>query len=208
MSTAVASVATSFADGVLRADVVPNDGRGTTSLNPILPPIGELIIGTLASAIVFGLIWKFAGDPIKKGLTDRTARIQGELDSSAEARTKAEAEAAEIRQQLGDVDGERSRLFAEADGRAEQMLADGRARLEAEVADLEAKADADIEAAAGRGTDEMRSDISRHASRAIEPSVQATLDDETQQRLIENFIQRVGSGGPAVDPAASAGATS
>ena len=191
------ALSNALATGLLGADVIPNDGKGSTSLNPILPPIGELVIGTLASAIVFGLIWKFAGGAIKKGLTDRTARIQREIDESAEARRSAEAEAARIRESLGDVDGERSRLFAEADERAEQLLTEGRARLDQEVADLESKAAADIEATAGRGADEMRTDIARYASRALETSVRTTLDDAAQQALIEDFISRVGSGAMA-----------
>ncbi len=179
--------------GLLESEVVPNDGTGTTSLNPIFPPIAELIIGSLASIIVFAAIWKFAGPAIKKGLTDRTARIQDELDSSAAARTQAEKDAEEIRTSLGDVDGERTRLFAEADEKAAALLTEGRSRLEHDVADLEAKADADIESAAGRGADDLRADIARYSSQAIEDSVRTSLDDAAQQELIENFISRVGA---------------
>ena len=42
----------------------------------------------------------------------------------------AEAEAAQIRQAIGDIDAERARLLAEADVQAEALLDDGRARLE------------------------------------------------------------------------------
>jgi len=179
---------------VLQAEAVPNDGKGTTSLRPFLPPNGELIIGSLASIIVFALIWKYAGPTMKKAMTDRTARIQGDIDSSTAARAQAEKDAAQIRTSLGDVDGERTRLFAEADAQAEALLEDGRQRLVEEIAELEAKADADIAAAAGRGADDLRADISRYASHAIEASVNASLDDATQQELIEDFIARVGSG--------------
>lgn len=182
-----------LANGILASEVVPNDGTGITSLNPFLPPLGELIIGSLASIIVFALIWKFAGPAMKKGMSDRTARIQAELDSSAEARQQAETEAAEIRASLGDIDGERERLFSEADTQAATLLEDGRARLTTEIEELEAKSEADIEAAAGRGADDLRADIARYSSQAIEASVDTTLDDASQQELIENFISRVGA---------------
>lgn len=182
------------ASTVLAAESVPNDGVGSTSLNPWIPPIGELIIGSLASIIVFGMIWKYAGAAIKKGMTDRTARIQDELDSSAAARQKAEADATEIRESLGDVDGERTRLFAEADEQAAALLEDGRRRLVEEVEELERKADADIESARGRGADDLRADIARYSSQAVEASVNSSLDEATQQELIESFISRVGSG--------------
>jgi F-type H+-transporting ATPase subunit b len=144
--------------------------------------------------IVLAILWKFAWPAISKGMKDRTSRIQGDLDTSAAARTQAEADAAEIRTSLGDVDGERGRLFADADAQAAALLENGRLRLTNEIEELEVKAAADIAAAAGRGADDLRVDIARFSSQAIESSVGASLDDATQQELIESFISRVGSG--------------
>ena len=165
---------------VLQADSVPNDGVGSTSLSPYFAPIEEVIIGGLATLIVFVGLWKFAWPAIAKAMKDRTARIQSELDTSTAARAQAERDAAEIRTSLGDVDGERTRLFAEADAQAATLLDEGRVRLTEEVAELEAKADADIAAAAGRGADDLRADIARYANQAIEDSVTTSLDDATQ----------------------------
>ncbi len=183
-----------LATGVLQAESVPNDGVGSTSLNPYFAPLKEVVIGGLATLIVFALLWKFAWPAIAKGMSDRTARIQKDLDESAAARKQAETDAAQIRTSLGDVDGERTRLFAEAEAQAAALLEDGRTRLSQEVAEMEAKAEADIAAAAGRGADDLRADIARFSSQAIESSVTSSLDDATQQELIEGFIARVGAG--------------
>lgn len=172
---------------------VDDNGQITTE-NPILPPMKELIPGSLASIIVFALLYKFAGPTIKKSFTDRTARIQKELDESAAAKAAAEQEAARIRAAKGDIDAERSRLYAEADAQAEALLADGRVRIDNEVVDLEARADAEIVAATGRSGDELRAEIARYASDAIDRVVDGTLDDATHQDLIENFISNVGAG--------------
>lgn len=172
---------------------VDDDGQITTE-HPILPPLKELIPGSLASIIVFALLYKFAGPAIKKSFTDRTARIQRELDESAAARAAAEQEAARIRAAKGDIDAERSRLYAEADAQAEALLADGRVRIDAEVAELEARADAEIASASGRSGDELRAEIARYASSAIDRVVDGTLDGAAHQDLIENFISNVGAG--------------
>lgn len=164
-----------------------------TAADPILPPIKEIFIGGAASLIVFVALWKFAGPAIAKSLSDRTARIQGELDGAAEAQVDADRQAAEIRTALGDIEGERARLFAEADTQAEAILADGRARLDQEIAELHTRADADIATATSRSGDELRSEIGRHASASIERVVAETLDDAAQQDLIESYIQRVGA---------------
>jgi F-type H+-transporting ATPase subunit b len=164
------------------------------SVNWLLPEQAELIYGSIASILIFGLLWKFAGPAIAKAMAARTERIQNELDTAAAAKAEAESEAAQIRQAAGDIDAERQRLFAEADAQAEALLADGRARLEQEVADLEARADADIAAAASRVSDELRAEISRLATAAADRVLAAgVLDDAAQQDLIESFISKVGA---------------
>jgi F-type H+-transporting ATPase subunit b len=178
---------------------IDDDGY-VTAADPILPPIKEIWIGGAASLIVFVAIWKFAGPSMVKAMRDRTARIQGELDGAAVAKVDADRQATEIRAALGDIDGERQRLFTEADAQAEAILADGRVRLDQEIAELHTRADADIATASSRSGDELRSEIGRHSTASIERVVVQTLDDAAQQDLIESFIQRVG--------ATSAGATS
>jgi len=154
----------------------------------------EMLFGIPASVIVFYLLWKFAGPTVKKGMGGRTAKIQAELDAGEAARVAADAEAAQIRQAKGDIAAERARLLAEADAQAAALLEDGRARLGQELVDLDARADADIVAAAGRSGDELRAEIARLSSAAVELVVTGSLDAATHQELIENFIAKVGAG--------------
>lgn len=164
------------------------------SVHWLWPEQAELIYGTLASLLIFGALFKFAGPAVKKAMAERTERIQTQLDESAAAQAEAESEAQRIRQAAGDIDEERQRLFADADDRAESVLADGRARLEQEVAELNTRADAEIEAASGRVNDELRGEITRLANAATERWVaDGAIDDATQQDLIESFISRVGA---------------
>ena len=61
------------------------------------------------------------------------------------------------------------------------------------MAELEAKAEADIAATAARDVDELRAEIARSAADVADRVVAETLDEETHQRLIEEFIQKVGA---------------
>jgi F-type H+-transporting ATPase subunit b len=174
--------------------VAAEDIDPARSPNPIIPEAAELIYGSIASIIIFALLWKFAGPAIKKAMADRTARIENELEESAEAKATAEAEAAEIRQAAGDIDAERQRLFAEADAEAAALLEQGRVRLDEEIAEMEARADADIAATAGRAGEELHQEISRLAAAATDQVLAGgVVDDATQQQMIENFIQKVGA---------------
>lgn len=163
------------------------------SLSPYWAAKAELIWGSIASVIILGALYKFAGPSVKKAMAARTAGVEQELDDSAADKTSALAEASDIRQAAGDIDAERQRLIAEADTQAETLLSEGRARLEVEVAELNARADADIVSASGRVSDEMRGEIARLANAATERTLAAgVIDDATQQQLIETFIQNVG----------------
>ncbi len=159
----------------------------------LFPETAEIIYGGLSSLIVFGLLYKFAGPAAKKAMAARTERIQKELDGAAQARTKSESDASDIRMALGDIDAERSRLLAEADAQAAALIVDGRSRITTEIADMETKAAADLVAARGRGADELRAEIALLASLAMPAVVQATLTDQTKQELIEAFISSVGA---------------
>ena len=153
----------------------------------------EMLFGIPASVIVFFLLWKFAGPAVRKGMTARTAKIQAELDAGEADRVAAESEAANIRQAKGDIGAERSRLLAEADTQASALLEDGRARLAQEVAELEARAEADLAAAAARSGDELRAEIAKLSSAAVDHVVTGSLDEATQQALVESFIATVGA---------------
>ena len=72
-------------------------------------------------------------------------------------------------------------------------LRDARVRLEAEVVELLARADADIATAKGRSRDELRAEIARLSASAADRGVHESIDDATQQSLIEAFIQKVGA---------------
>lgn len=160
----------------------------------LLPETAEIIYGGIASVLVFFVLGKFALPMMKKSLSDRTARIQADIDNAKNVRETAEAEASRIRTALGDINSERARILAEADAQAATIVSEGRARIDAEMADVEAKALADIATAAGRAGDELKAEISRLSAIAVEQVVARVVDDRVRQDLVENFISNVGAG--------------
>ena len=174
-------------------EIVLDDNKQVVTHSWILPETAEIIWGGIASVIIFWALYKFALPQMKKSFAARTERIQKELDAAAADKAAASAEAAGIRQAKGDIEAERSRIMSEAKGQAESILGEGRARLVSEVADLESRAQAEIAASRGRVGDELRAEIARLSSAAVDHVVTGSLDDATHQELIENFIARVGA---------------
>jgi F-type H+-transporting ATPase subunit b len=165
----------------------------TKSASWIFPESPEIIWGTLSFLVVAFLLWKFGWPQAKQMMSDRTARIQAQLDEAAAAKAAAEEAARSIRAAKGDIGAERQRLLAEADAQAARLLSDGGARLEQEVAELLAKAESEIESVQGRLQSEVQAEVAELAARASEQLVIQSLDDELHQQLVEDFIARVGA---------------
>jgi F-type H+-transporting ATPase subunit b len=172
---------------VMEEEITTDSNGNVTTHHWLLPETAEIIYGGLAA------LFKFGGPPIKKSFAARTAKIQKELDDAAADTSAAASEAAGIRTAKGDIAAERERLLADAESQAAAVLEDGRARLAQEVAEVEAKAITDIATAQGRVSDELRAEIARLSSAAVDHVVTGSLDESTQQELIENFISRVGA---------------
>lgn len=158
-----------------------------------LPENFEIIWGTVASALIFYALWKFAIPMLRKSLAARSERLGTQISTAETARTDADTAAASIRARKGDIAAERARLLAEADETAARVLAEGRARLTDELAALEAKAESDITVGQSRVGAEVQAEVSAIAAAAVPHVVTASLDDTTKHALVEDFIARVGA---------------
>jgi F-type H+-transporting ATPase subunit b len=161
--------------------------------NKWLPENAEILWGTISFVIIVFLLWKFAAKPIAKSLRGRTERIAAEIEEATKARSDAEAEVAQIRQNLADVDTERARILAEATETAERLRVEGIARNDAEVVALETRAEADIATMGGRATSELQEQVATYAGSATERIVLGELDDATLERLVEDTIAKIGA---------------
>jgi F-type H+-transporting ATPase subunit b len=160
------------------------------------PEGAEILWGSLAFAVVAYLLWKFGWPQAKQMMEARTARVEQQLEDAGSAKAEAENAAAETRRKLGDIESERSRLLRDADEQAQRLLIDGRARLEHEVAELRAKAESDIAAARNRAVSELQGEVARLAAEATDRLVVSALDGDLQEKLVEDFIARVGASTP------------
>jgi F-type H+-transporting ATPase subunit b len=161
--------------------------------NKWFPESAEIIWGTIAFVIIVALLWKLAAKPIGASMRGRTDRIAKEIDTAATARADAEADVAQIRQSLADVETERARILAEAAETAERLRLEGVARNDAEVLELEARAETDIQALRSRAGSELQAQVAAWAGEATEQIIVAQLDDATLQRLVEDYIAKVGA---------------
>ena len=170
------------------------NGEGTQEApNPIIPEWNEVIWGSLSFFILLIVMWKLALPPIRRAMEARTARIQSELDAAAKARSEAEELNANFDARLAEANAEAARIIEEARAAADAVHAERLAAIEPDIAQARAKADADIAAARARAMAEVQAEIKMIAVGAAEQVVRASIDEAAHARLIEDYIERVGS---------------
>ena len=165
----------------------------TESHNPIIPELNELVYSLIAFAVLILLFKKFGFQAVKNGMDARTKRIKADLDQAESAKGEAEGILGEYRKQLADAKAESNRIIDEARQQAEKVKADVMESTNKEVADLKAKATQDIETARTAALASLQTSVASIAIELAEKVVEKNLDRETNKRLIDSFITKVGS---------------
>lgn len=161
--------------------------------NPILPEIGELIPGALAFLIVFVVLQRFAFPALRKGMQDRTEKIQGDLEAAESTRREAEEERQRYEQQIQDARGEANRIIEEARKTAEQVRRDSLAKAEDEAQQIIRKAQEEVRGERDRAMQSLRRELAEASVDLAERVVGESLDRESQLRLVDRYIDDVGA---------------
>jgi F-type H+-transporting ATPase subunit b len=159
------------------------------SQNPILPSWPELIIGTVAFLIVFGVLGRLLLPRIQQTLQDRTNQIEGGLERAEEAQAEAQRALEQYRQQLADARHEAARLREEAREQGAQIIAEMREEAQAEARRITEAANAQIEAERQQALIALRAEVGAMATDLASRIVGESLTDEARQsRVVDRFL--------------------
>jgi F-type H+-transporting ATPase subunit b len=161
--------------------------------SPLLPAKNEVIWGSAAFAVLLIAMWKFGVPAVKNMEKAREDRIRNDLEGAEKARTDAEAEKAQYQEQIADARNEGGRIIEEARQSAEQVRRDLIVRAEAEATEIRQRAQADIATQQERALAELRTEVTQLSIDLAERIVEHNLDRDTQLRLVDSFIDQVGS---------------
>ncbi|MEA3020061.1 MAG: F-type H+-transporting ATPase subunit b [Actinomycetota bacterium] len=169
----------------------PDDCQKAPS--PILPATNELIWGGISFVVLLVLMGKFAFPMLKTSMEDRTERIRKDLDEAETAKTEATGIREEYARQLADAKTESARIIEEARQAADTVRRDLTQRAEAEAAELRHRNAEQLDAERARIMSELHGQVASLAIELAEKVVEANLDRDTNNRLIESYITSVGS---------------
>ncbi len=163
--------------------------------NPILPATNELIWGSIAFLILFALLARLVFPRLGDALTNRTNKIQGDLEQAERDRTEAARLLAEYHAQLAAAREEASRMLEEARRNAEQVRRDLLSKAQEDANRVVERAQEEIQAERNRAVSEIRSQAAGLALDLAGRVIGESMDDERHRRLIERYIEEVGAGG-------------
>ena len=162
------------------------------SPNPLIPHWPELLIGTIAFLIVFGLLAKVLMPRISKTLEERTDAIEGGLRRAEEAQAEANRVLEQYRAQLAEARHEAARLREQAKEEAAQIVAQGRAQGAAERQRIIDSATAQIEADRQQALTVLRAEVGALATELASRIVGESLSDEARQsRMVDRFLAEI-----------------
>ena len=160
-----------------------------SEVNILRLPLDELIIGTLAFAIVFFALAKFAFPAISKTLEDRADAIEGGLARAENSQAEAAAMLEQYRAQLADARGEAATIRAEAQAEKATMIESARGEAATAAASVTERAQAQIEAERSQAMASLRRDVSELALTLAGKVVGESLTDDARARAsVDRFI--------------------
>lgn len=170
--------------------------------------LGYFLFQVFNFTILVVLLYALAYKQILKGLEGRKNKIaQGVEDAriAADARQNAEAEAKKI---LAEAQAKANQIVREASERAEGAGKEVLASAEAEAAKKREQALAEVGHERERILSDLRGQVAALAMAATQKLIGATLDEQRQRSLIDQFFSGVRSGKVVVmEGAAVAGAS-
>ncbi|MEU2495968.1 F0F1 ATP synthase subunit B [Streptomyces sp. NPDC007883] len=160
--------------------------------NPLVPPGPELLVGTIAFAIVFFFLAKKLLPNINRVLEERREAIEGGMEKAEAAQVEAQSVLEQYRAQLAEARHEAARLRQEATEQGAAIIAEMRAEGQRQREEIVAAGHAQIEADRKSAASALRQDVGKLATDLAGKLVGESLEDHARQsRVIDRFLDEL-----------------
>src|SRR3954471_18176619 len=100
--------------------------------NPLIPPLSEIIVGTITFGILFFVMVKFVVPRFEQVFQERRAAIEGGIERAETMQAEAKAALEQYRAQLADARGEAAQIRDQARAEGQQILEELRTQAQEE----------------------------------------------------------------------------
>ncbi len=162
---------------------------GHSDENVLIPPLSELLIGTLAFGLLVAFFFWKIRPQVSKVYAERTDRIEGGLARAETAQREAQAVLEQYRAQLAEARAEAGRIREDAHTEGRQIVDELRTSAQREIAEIKERADAQLAADRAQIVAQVRREVGELAIDLASKIVGYQVESSTtQSRLIDDFI--------------------
>ncbi len=162
------------------------------SENPLLPPLGEIIIGLIAFAVVLFVVFKFVAPQFEKAYKARRDAIEGGIERAEAAQAEAKAALEQYRAQLAEARTEAAQIRDAARAEGQQILEELRTQAQEESARIVARGEEQLAASRQQVVNELRGQIGSLAVTLAGRVVGESLEDDARRRgTVDRFLDEL-----------------
>src|SRR5918912_1066544 len=148
--------------------------------NPLVPPLGEIIIGLIAFGIVVLVLFRLVAPRFEQVFRARREAIEGGIERAEAMQAEAAAALERYRAQLAEARTEAAQIRDQARAEGQQILEELRAQAQEEAARIVARGEEQLAAARQQVVTELRGQIGALAVELASRVVGESLADEAR----------------------------
>src|SRR3954470_7367075 len=157
--------------------------------NPLLPPVGEIIIGLIAFAVVFFVVVRFVVPQFEKAFVARRDAIEGGIERAEAMQAEAKAALDQYRAQLAEARTEAAQIRDAARAEGQQIIEELRAQAQQESARIVARGEEQLSSSRQQVVNELRGQIGTLAVELASRVVGESLaDDARRSGTVDRFL--------------------
>jgi F-type H+-transporting ATPase subunit b len=158
-------------------------------INPLIPPIYDIVWSALAFLIIAIFFWKLVLPRIQKTLDERSALIEGGIEKAQNAQAEAQAALDSYNRQLAEARSEAAAIREQARADGAKILAEMKEHANGEAARIAANAQVQIEAERQAALVSLRAEVGTLALSLASGIIGETLsDDKRANAVVDRFL--------------------
>jgi len=177
--------------------------------NPLLPPVGEIIIGLIAFGIVLLVLFKYVAPRFEQVFQARREAIEGGIERAETMQAEAQAALEQYRAQLAEARNEAAQIRDQARAEGQQILEELRTQAQEESARIVARGEEQLATQRQQVVNELRGQIGTLAVDLAGRVVGESLaDDARRSGTVDRFLAELDGMATASPDGRTGGATS
>jgi F-type H+-transporting ATPase subunit b len=158
----------------------------------LLQPEAGLIFWTAVTfALVLGILWKFAWNPILGALEAREEAIRKTIDDAERLQAEAKKLLEQHEARLAEARTEGNRILDEARQAGDRLKGDVMDKARTEAEQVMARAHRQLELETDQALETIRNEAASLAVKAAEKVIQRSLTDDDHQRFAEQAVAEI-----------------